>query len=208
MWLPHLCLTLSLSLTHTYTHTQLHMHTQTHSLTPGGLLSRLLPLGLSFLRSQQIHWSLQVSLQSLFTAGYSHHPPSGTLQPRSHAPSPPARTHTRRYTLQLCLWLFINTANTCMRPTVTTHSVHVITRTQALSPGQHCWGLHAGLLRGYPPPFDWIYDCGSPFPISTDWLGANLSQQTPAEDKGGCGRRPLLNWNKFATAATVCICCH
>ena len=86
-------------------HTQ--PHTQTHtSLPPGGLLSHLLPLGLSFLRSQQIHWSLQVSLQSLFTAGYGHHPPSGTtaLQLR-HTPSLPAGTHTHRNTqacAQLC----------------------------------------------------------------------------------------------------------
>lgn len=66
---------------------------------------------------------------------------------------------------------------------------------------------HAGLRHGYPPLFDWIYDCGSPFPISTDWLGANLSHQTPTEDKGGCGRRPVLNWNKFVMAATTYIFC-
>lgn len=58
-----------------------------------------------------------------------------------------------------------------------------------------CWWLHAGLQLGHQPLFDWIYGCGSPFPISADWLGANLSRQTFAEDKGGCGRRPVTNWN-------------
>lgn len=73
--------------------------------------------------------------------------------------------------------------------------------------GVHSVRHHAGLQQGYPPLFDWIYDCGSPFPISTDWLGANLSHQTPTEDKGGCGRRPVLKWNKFVMAATVYIFC-
>lgn len=79
------------------------------------------------------------------------------------------------------------------------------TRTGSL--GVHSVRHHAGLRHGYPLLFDWIYDCGSPFPISTDWLGANLSHQAPTEDKGGCGRRPVLNWNKFVMAATTYIFC-
>lgn len=79
------------------------------------------------------------------------------------------------------------------------HFINTHTRTHT---HMHCVRHHAGLQLGYPPLFDWIY---SPFPISTDWLGANLSHQTPTEDKGECGRRPVLNWNKFVMAATVYI---
>lgn len=189
--------------------------TNTH-LYPGGLLSHLLPLGLSFLRSQQIHWSLQVSLQSLFTAGYGHHPPSETAALQlSCTPSLPACTHAQKYT-RMCKM----GSHTLNIHNIDMHAVHCSmsqrhfffnTHTHARTPihtgslGMHCSRLHAGLQLGHQPLFDWIYDCGSPLPISTDWLGANLSHQTPTEDKGGCGRRPVLNWNKFVMAATVYI---
>ncbi len=105
MLLPH---PLARAHTHTHTHTAAQSHTH---LYPGGLLSHLLPLGLSFLRSQQIHWSLQVSLQSLFTAGYGHHPPSGTTALQlSPTPSPPACTDTQ--------------TDTCMC-TVVSHTLHI-----------------------------------------------------------------------------------
>lgn len=198
------------------THSHSRTHTNTH-LYPGGLLSHLLPLGLPFLRSQQIHWSLQVSLQSLFTAGYGHHPPSGTTALQlSLTPSLPACTDAQKYT---CMSATLShTLNIYNIDTHVEHNsmsqrhsfltrvylhIHGHTRTHTGSLGVHCSRLHAGL--NYPPLFDWIYDCGSPFPISTDWLRANLSHQTPTEDKGGCGRRPVLNWNKFVMAATMYI---
>lgn len=59
----------------------------------------------------------------------------------------------------------------------------------------YCWLLRAGLQLGHQLVFDWIYGWGSPFPISADWLGANLSWQTFAEDKGGCGKRAVSYWN-------------
>lgn len=68
----------------------------------------------------------------------------------------------------------------------------------------YCWWLHAGLQRGHHPLRDWIYGCGSPFPISADWLGANLSRQTFAEDKGGCGRRPVSIWNICDSLDHIC----
>lgn len=200
-----------MSLPHRRVHAHTAAHTNTHILTPGGLLSHLLPLGLSFLRSQQIHWSLQVSLQSLFTAGYGHHPPSGTttLQLR-HTPSLLAgtHTHTHKYTSMCTTVSLTLNRHACGALKHVTHKgivflTHIHTHTRTM--GMQCSRLHAGLQLGYPPLFDWIYDCGSPIPISSDWLGANLSHQTPAEDKGGCGRRPVLNWNKFVMAATVYI---
>lgn len=66
---------------------------------------------------------------------------------------------------------------------------------------------HAGRQRCFPHLVDWIYDCGSPLPVSKDCLRANLSHQTPTGDGGGCGRRPVLNWNKFRFTVAVYISC-
>lgn len=45
--------------------------TQTGVVAPEGLLSYLLPLG-PFVDLKLIHWSIQVSLWSVFTSGYGH----------------------------------------------------------------------------------------------------------------------------------------
>lgn len=199
-----------MSLPHRRVHAHTAAHTNTHILTPGGLLSHLPPLGLSFsARSRFIGRFRWVSRVSLLLVTVTIH-----LQEQQHFSSDTlhpcllAHTHTHKYTSMCTTVSLTLNRHACGALKHVTHKgivflTHIHTHTRTM--GMQCSRLHAGLQLGYPPLFDWIYDCGSPFPISTDWLGANLSHQTPAEDKGGCGRRPVLNWNKFVMAATVYI---
>lgn len=59
-------------------HTATELLTQTGAVTPGGLLSHLLPPGPSFVDLKLIHWSIQVSLWSVFISGYGHTFTSGS----------------------------------------------------------------------------------------------------------------------------------
>ena len=152
----------------------------------GGLLSRLLPLGLS-VGSRLIGPFRWVSRVSLPLVTVTIHLQEQQLLSRT-AP-PPACTDKQKYRVH-CRMSRRHTLTHIHTQRLTGHALH-------------CARLHAGLQLDHPPRFDWIYDCGSPFPISTDWLAANLSHQTPTEDKAGCGRGPVLNWNTFLTAATM-----
>lgn len=98
--------------------------------------------------------------------------------------------------------------HTCMWKKIAPHWVRKDFFRNVASLSMYCWWLRAGLQLGHQPLFDWIYGCGSPFPISADWLGANLSRQTFAEDKGGCGRRPVSKWDICASLDHILYVCY
>lgn len=177
-------------------HTATELLPQTGAVTPGGLLSHLLPPGPSFVDLKLIHWSIQVSLWSVFISGYGHTFTSGNSS----------------------TWANLHFISACLHSSVQTH-MHVEKNKKWLptergstplpsqfrhlnvaSLSMYCWWLHAGLQRGHHPLSDWIYGCGSPFPISADWPGANLSlARLLLKIKEGVGR----DQSQFGTFVTV-----